>query len=94
MRKAIPHIIAVIVFLIISLVYFKPALEGKTLVGHDTEGWIGMSKETRDFNATHENGTLWTNSMFGGMPTYQIAKPKSHDLLTIAVGDTISGSIF
>lgn len=88
-KIALPHIVAVALFFIISIVYFSPVLDGKSLVGSDTESWIGMSKEARDFNATHSEGTLWTNSMFGGMPTYQIAGPKSYDFLTIVVGDTL-----
>ena len=78
-KIALPHIVAVALFFIISIVYFSPVLDGKSLVGSDTESWIGMSKEARDFNATHSEGTLWTKSMFGGMPTYQIAGPKSYD---------------
>ena len=88
-KIALPHIVAVAIFFIISFVYFSPVLDGKSLVGSDTESWMGMSKEARDFNATHEEGTLWTNSMFGGMPTYQIAGPRTNDLLTIVVGDTL-----
>lgn len=61
--------------------YFTPVLQGKQLIGHDTESWICMAKETVDFNNTHDNVTLWTNSMFGGMPTYQISMIQPYNLI-------------
>ncbi len=70
--KALPHIVAVISFFIISFIYFSPVLDGKELVGHDTESWMGMYQESKVYNETHDDPALWTNSMFGGMPTYQI----------------------
>jgi len=71
--KALPHIVAVIFFIVISYVYFSPVLDGKVVIGHDNATWGGMAKETSDYNGSHDSPTLWTNSMFGGMPTYQIA---------------------
>ncbi len=68
-----PHIAAILLFICISFMYFTPVLEGKQLLGHDSESWMCMAKETMDFNTTHNEVTLWTNSMFGGMPTYQIS---------------------
>ncbi|MDR2853737.1 MAG: hypothetical protein LBV31_00330, partial [Prevotellaceae bacterium] len=69
----LPHIVAVILFIIIAFVYCQPQLEGKVLQGHDTGSWRAMAHETLEYNATHDDNTLWTNSMFGGMPVYQIA---------------------
>lgn len=89
MKKAIPHIAAVVIFLIITLVYLKPVMSGKALVGHDTEGWIGMSEETVNWNDSHDEGTLWTNSMFGGMPTYQIAMKGHDNVLSWVMGHTL-----
>lgn len=73
MQTIMPHVVAVILFLIISFWYFSPVLEGKQLIGHDTKSWMCMAKETIDYNKTHKDKTLWTNSMFSGMPTYQIS---------------------
>lgn len=78
-----PHIIAIVSFIIISFIYFSPFLEGKELIGHDTESWIGMYQEAKTYNETHREPTLWTNSMFGGMPTYQIGIPKQINALSI-----------
>ncbi len=71
--KIWPHATAILFFIVISYVYFSPVLDDKVVVGHDNQTWAGMSKETNDFNSSHDSPTLWTNSMFGGMPTYQIA---------------------
>lgn len=61
--------------------YFTPIIEGKQLIGHDTESWLYMAKETMDYNSTHNDVTLWTNSMFGGMPTYQISMTQPFNLI-------------
>ncbi|HRZ95931.1 MAG TPA: YfhO family protein [Paludibacter sp.] len=79
--KFTPHIIAVLLFTIISFAYFLPVLEGKRLIGHDTESWMCMAKETVDYNESNDDVTLWTNSMFGGMPTYQIATSQPFNLI-------------
>ena len=76
-----PHIAAILLFTIISMFYFKPVLEGKQLIGHDTESWMYMAKETIDYNKSHDDVTLWTNSMFGGMPTYQISMTQPANLI-------------
>lgn len=81
LTKFAPHIAAVLLFIVISFMYFTPILEGKQLLGHDTESWMCMAKETIDFNTTHDEVTLWTNSMFGGMPTYQISTSQPYNLI-------------
>ena len=81
LTKFTPHIAAFLLFVVISFMYFSPVLEGKQLLGHDTESWMCMAKETLDYNATHNDVTLWTNSMFGGMPTYQISMTQPYNLI-------------
>ena len=71
-KKLLPHIIAIVVFIIIAIVYCKPALEGKVLNHHDTQGWKGMAQQSFEVKEKTGHFPLWTNSMFGGMPTYQI----------------------
>jgi hypothetical protein len=74
MKKSFfPHIVAIVSFLLIAFIYCSPAIEGKQLVGPDTEGWLGMSKEIKDYNSNNPDAAYWTNSMFGGMPSYQIS---------------------
>lgn len=72
-KKIIPHIIALVVFIAISLVYFSPVLQNKTLHQHDVSMFKGASKEIQDFRDNTGKETLWTNSMFGGMPAYLIS---------------------
>ncbi|MBB3187745.1 YfhO family protein [Microbacter margulisiae] len=80
--KSVPHLVAILFFIIVSYIYFSPVIEGKVVIGHDNQTWAGMSKETMDYNATHKTPTLWTNSMFGGMPTYQIAMKTPADAVS------------
>lgn len=80
-KKILTQIGIITTFLVIAFFYCSPVFEGKTLLGHDTESWAYSAKEARDYNQTHDEPTLWTNSMFGGMPTYQITMPKNYNIL-------------
>ena len=73
-----PHIIAVVVFLIISALFCKQGLEGKVLYQHDIIQYEGASKDLTDYAQKHGQPPLWTNGMFGGMPTYQIGMPANN----------------
>ena len=79
--KILPHIGIILFFLVLSFIYFSPVLEGKVLQAHDTESWAYMAKEANDYNKTHDDAALWTNSQFGGMPTYQITAPPSKNII-------------
>lgn len=70
-KSWLPNIIAIVLFAVIAIVYFYPALEGYSIRQGDVTNWHGMSKEIQDFRAQYDSEPLWTNSMFGGMPTYQ-----------------------
>lgn len=72
-RKIFPFATAVLVFVLITIAYFNPILEGKRLDQHDITMWKGMSKEILDFREENNSEPLWTNSMFGGMPAWQIS---------------------
>lgn len=72
-KKILPHIIAVVIFLIVSVIYCKPALEGKVVLQPDIQGWRGMAQQSMEFHDKEGYYPLWTNSMFSGMPAYQIA---------------------
>jgi hypothetical protein len=73
LKKLTPYLVAIVVFLAITFVYFSPVLEGKKLKQHDIAMWKGMSKEISDFRESTGEEALWTNSMFGGMPAWQIS---------------------
>src|SRR5450432_176944 len=72
-KKLLPHLVAFAIFLVVAMVYCKPAFDGKVVSQHDTQGWRGMSQQSMEFHDQHGYYPLWTNSMFSGMPAYQIA---------------------
>ena len=72
--KLLPHIVAVIAFILISSLYFLPQFSGKTIPQSDIQQFKGMSSEVAEYQKKGET-ILWTNSMFGGMPTFQITAP-------------------
>ena len=72
-KPALPHLLAVLIFITISLVYFYPVLEGKVM--HTNDGTVARNaaKEISDFRTKYGEEPLWTNSMFSGMPAYLIS---------------------
>ena len=68
----IPVLTAILLFLVISVSYFTPVIQGKVLSQHDKLVWQASAKEAKDFEKETGEKTLWTNSMFSGMPTYLI----------------------
>jgi hypothetical protein len=79
--KALPHIVAIILFILIAVIYFSPVLEGKKMKPNDVTNFKGMSKEIVDFREKTGEEPLWTNSMFGGMPAYQISTEYNGNLI-------------
>ena len=80
LKKALPHIIAIVVFLIVSVAYNKSALDGKTLRQADVQGYTGMAKQSNDYREKYGHWPLWTESMFSGMPAYNIAIESTNDI--------------
>lgn len=74
-----PHGLAIIGFVIVALIYFHPVLEGKVIFQSDIAQYTGMAKEQNDFRAEHNDEPYWTNSAFGGMPTYQLGAQYPHN---------------
>jgi hypothetical protein len=71
-KKIIPHLIAIGVFVLLACVYFSPIFNDYSLKQGDIQQFRGMEKEIVDANLVNDEDALWTNSMFGGMPAYQI----------------------
>lgn len=72
--KALPHFIAIVSFLVISIFMYRPIIfEGKVMDQNDINQGKGASKEIIDFRENTGEEPLWTNSMFGGMPAYLIS---------------------
>ena len=84
-EQILPHIIAIIVFLLVTIIYFKPVFfEHKSIIQHDIQQWNGGAKESLDFREVTGEEALWTNSMFGGMPGY---------LINVQWGNSILGKL-
>ena len=73
-KKFLPDVFVVLLFAAISFTYFYPAdIEGRILYRHDSSAGRGMGEESRQYKERTGEITRWTNSVFGGMPTYQTA---------------------
>ena len=88
LKSIIPHLIAVAIFAIVAIIYAKPALEGKVLQQTDITQWKGMAQDAFLFKEKYGNFPLWSNSMFGGMPGYQITGVPGFEY-SIGMFDTI-----
>lgn len=73
LKTLLPYGAAIVIFYILTAAYFNPVLEGKRLEQNDIKVHLGSSKEIADFREKTGEEALWTNSMFGGMPAYQIS---------------------
>lgn len=71
-QKAGPHVLAILLLFVLTTVYFLPQTQNKGIPQGDIIQYQGMSKEANDYTKSTGKTTLWTNAMFGGMPTYQI----------------------
>ncbi len=71
-KNIIQHFISIITFIIVLLIYFYPTVQGKVLVQEDITRSMSTSKEARDYRESTGEEALWTNSQFGGMPTFQM----------------------
>lgn len=72
-KSIVPHLAAFVIFIVLTGAYFNPLIEGKRLKQSDIYNHLGAAKELYDFRTENHQEALWTNSMFGGMPGYQIS---------------------
>ncbi len=72
-KKALPHLVAIIIFLLLAVLLAKPALEDKVVQQSDTIQWKAMAQQSFEFKEKHGHFPKWTNSMMSGMPGYVIA---------------------
>ncbi len=80
-KKIIPHLLVFVGFIVLSLAYFSPVLKGKEILQSDIVQYVGMAKQQKDFKAETGEETYWTNSAFGGMPTYQLGAKYPHNYI-------------
>ncbi|MCH4823265.1 YfhO family protein [Gramella lutea] len=81
LKKFLPHLLALAGFVLLSLFYFNPVLQGKEIYQSDIIQYIGMAKEQNDFRAETGEEPYWTDSAFGGMPTYQLGAYYPHNYI-------------
>ena len=81
LKGLLPHLLVVIGFIIISLTYFSPVLQGKEIFQSDIVQYTGMAKQQNDFRAATGEETFWTDAAFGGMPTYQLGAYYPHNYI-------------
>ena len=82
LKAIVPIVAAIVIFIVLTFGYFTPLLKGKVIEQSDMMQNKGMSKEIVDFREKYHSEPLWTNSMFGGMPAYQIAIRYPSNLVT------------
>lgn len=80
-KSYLPHIIAIVLFILLSYIYFFPVLEGKILKANDSLVAKYNSKEIQDYREKSGTEPLWTNSLFSGMPAYLISVKYPGNLL-------------
>ena len=87
-KKFLPHLYAVIAFIILAGIYASPILQGKKLSQHDITMSMAGSHESTEFTKQTGEIAWWTNSMFGGMPAFMI-----HGKYPNSIGSTIGGQL-
>ncbi|MCC1484596.1 YfhO family protein [Winogradskyella immobilis] len=80
-KKVLPHLLVLLGFIVLSLAYFSPVLKGKKIYQSDIMHYIGMAQQQKEFSAKENKETYWTNSAFGGMPTYQLGAKYPHNYI-------------
>lgn len=80
-RKLLPHLLVLIGFVIVSLLYFSPVLSGKKLYQNDIVQYIAMAKEQVDFRTETGEEPYWTDGAYAGMPTYQLGAKYPHNYI-------------
>jgi hypothetical protein len=83
LKNLLPHFIAVVIFIGLASAYFSPLYSDYSLKQNDVKQFQGMAKEIVDCRLQNNIDPLWTNSMFGGMPAYQISVEHSSNFLII-----------
>ena len=81
-KKWLPHLSAIVLFILIGLIYFSPVLEGYKLSQGDNRTFKGMSKEIRDHRDKFHEEPFWTNTPFGGMPASLISVQNHNNWMT------------
>ena len=87
-KQLLPYLVALVLFIGLALLYCSPILEGKVLQAGDVNSWKGAAQEANTYRQEHGQPPFWTNSMFGGMPTFQITGSTPTNALCHKVADS------
>ncbi len=80
-KKFLPHLVVLVLFIVTSLIYFSPVLQGKKIFQSDIVQYSGMAKQLKDYREATGKETYWTDAAFGGMPTYQLGAKYPHNYI-------------
>jgi hypothetical protein len=80
-KKFLPHLVVLVLFIVTSLIYFNPVLQGKEIFQSDIVQYSGMAKQLKDYRETTGKETYWTDAAFAGMPTYQLGAKYPHNYI-------------
>ena len=75
------HFLVILGFALVAVLYFNPVLKGKKIYQSDIVQYTGMAKQQIDFRKAYDAESYWTNSAFGGMPTYQLGAKYPHNYI-------------
>ena len=81
LKELYPHLLVLVGFVLVALTYFYPVLQGNKIFQSDIVQYTGMAKEQNDFRKETNAEPYWTNSAFGGMPTYQLGAKYPNDVI-------------
>ncbi len=82
LKKTLIHCGIILFFFLVAAIYMSPVFDGKVIQQGDTMKWKAMAKEQHDFQEKTGEYTLWTSSMFSGMPSYQVTTPPSKSVFS------------
>lgn len=92
-KNIVPHVAAVLTFLLLTLVYFSPVLEGKDIKQDDAIGSMGWGKDARDYHEKSGEYSYWSNAMFSGMPCNYTFSPQPDNVFK-PIGEVVTLNIF
>lgn len=81
-KKLYPHLLVILLFIVVISFFFAPHWQGKVLQQGDVSSWEGSAREILEYNKQHPGDpALWTGTLFGGMPAYQISTPMDYNFM-------------
>ena len=92
-KNIVPHAVAVLIFLALTLVYFSPVLEGKDIKQDDAIGSMGWGKDARDYHDESGEYSYWSNAMFSGMPCNYTFSPQPDNVFK-PIGEVVTLNLF